>query len=798
MKTYSTANIRNVALVGHGGSGKTTLVEALLARAGAVPRIGRVEDGTTVSDTEAEEIKRRISLSLAIAPVEWEGCKINLIDTPGYADFMGEVEAALSVADLAVFVVSAVDGVEVQTEVIWRRCTNLGLPRMVFINKEDKERADFHRVLEQLRATFGSGFALLELPIGEEASFHGVADVLSDQAFAYEPDGRHHSEPLPSELEEEEHRVHEELIEEIVSGDDEQLERYLSGEVPSAEELARTLAHEVLGAIEFPVVVGSATTGVGIDRLADFICEIGPSPADRPVAVEAGDQEVPVTADEDGRPLAYVFRTIADPFVGQLSLFKVLSGTIKTDDHLVNASTNQDERLHGLFHLRGKEQTPATSIVAGDIGAVAKLAGTHTGDTLAPKGSPVRVPAAPPPPAVLSIAVKPRTQADDDKLGVALQRLQAEDPALVVERNEETRQTLLRGVGETHLAVSLERLARKFGVNVDTEDVRVPYRETITGNAEAEGKVKKQTGGHGQYAVASLRVAPVGRGDGFSFVDSVVGGAIPRQYIPAVQKGVEETMANGGVHGFPVVDVKVECFDGKYHSVDSSEMAFRTAGSVGFKDALAKAGVVVLEPISLLTVRVPSAYQGDVMGDINSRRGSRARDQRRRGPVRGHRAGPDGGDPPLRHRPALDDGWPRPVRCRARPLRRPARPPRRQGQGHAGRDPRMSPSSPRDLAVAFRSLNRRLREALGGRADAATAGDAGPVAELHAIAASAATELGLPDQGDLAATGDAVAAAIERIPADGWDLPRLERLRALALQAGGLLRELANRHRLDD
>jgi elongation factor G len=621
VKTHPTANIRNVALVGHSGSGKTTLVEALLARSGAVPRIGRVEDGTTVSDTEPEEIKRRISLSLALAPIEWDSYKINLIDTPGYADFMGEVEAALAVADLAVFVVSAVDGVEVQTEAIWRRAAELGVPRMVFVNKEDKERADFHRVLDELRDALGSGFAPLELPIGEEAGFHGVADVLSDQAFEYEADGKHHSEPMPADLADEEHRVHDELVEEIVSGDDEQLERYLSGEVPTLEELEQTLAHEVLEGTEFPVVLGSALTGVGVDRLADFICRIGPSPADRPVTVRAGDQEVEVTADEGGQPLAYVFRTIADPFVGQLSLFKVLSGTIKTDDHLVNVTSGGDERLHGLFHLRGKEQTPTTSLPAGDLGAVAKLNNTHTGDTLAPKGSPVRVVTSPPPPAVLAIAVRPRTQADDDKLGGALQRLQAEDPALVVERNEETHQTLLRGVGETHLAVSLERLSRKFGVNVDTEDVRVPYRETISGNAEAEGKVKKQTGGHGQFAVANLRVEPVGRGEGFTFVDSIVGGAIPRQYIPAVQRGIEDTMANGGVHGFPVVDVKVQCYDGKYHSVDSSEMAFRTAASVGFKDAMSKAGVLVLEPISLLVVRVPSAYQGDVMGDINARRG---------------------------------------------------------------------------------------------------------------------------------------------------------------------------------
>jgi elongation factor G len=627
MKSFATDKIRNVALVGHGGSGKTTLAEALLLRAGAINRLGRVEDGSTTCDTEPEEQKRRLSLSLAVAPFAWTASdgheyKINLIDTPGYTDFVGDVDAALRVVDLVVFVVSAVEGVEVQTGAIWRRCAELGMPRLVFVNKEDKERADFHRVLDQLRANFGSGFAPLELPIGEEAKFHGVADVLSDQAFEYEADGRHHTQPMPADIADEEHRVHDELVEEIVTGDDEQLERYLSGDVPSVEELERTLAHEVRDGVEFPVLVGSAITGVGIDRLADFICEIGPSPADRGgTKVRAGDTEHSIVPDAGGQPLAFVFKTIADPYVGQLSLFKVLSGTIKADDHLINPATSTDERLHGLFTLRGKEQTPVNAVVAGDIAAVAKLANTRTGDTLAPKGTPVRVPGADPVPAVLAVAIKAKTQADDDKFGPAIQRLQAEDAALMLERNDETHQTILRGTGETHIAVTLERLTRKFGVNVETEEVRVPYRETVTGSAEAEGKLKKQSGGHGQFAVANLRVSPLPRGSGFQFVDKIVGGAIPRQYIPAVQKGVEETMATGGVHGFPVVDVQVECYDGKFHTVDSSEMAFKTAASLGFKEAMAKAGVAVLEPISLLKVTVPSAYQGDVMGDINSRRG---------------------------------------------------------------------------------------------------------------------------------------------------------------------------------
>jgi elongation factor G len=441
----------------------------------------------------------------------------------------------------------------------------------------------------------------------------------------YEPDGSHHAEALPADVADEEHRLHDEIVEEIVAGDDEQLERYLGGEVPSSAELERTLAHEVLECAEFPVLVGSAITGVGIDRLADFICELGPSPDQRPTTVTAGSgsaaTDVDVTADPSGKPLAYVFKTVADQFVGQVSLFKVLSGTVAVDDRLVNTATGTEERLHGLFHVRGREHLPTNKVVAGDIAAVAKLASTPTGSTLAPKDSPVRVAPLTSPPPSFGLALKPVTQSDDDKLSGALQRLIAEDPALVVERNEETGQTILRGAGDTHLAVALERLARKFGVNVETEDVRVPYRETITGTAEAEGKVKKQSGGHGQFAVANLRVSPLGRGEGAEFVNSIVGGAIPKQYIPAVQRGVEEAMAAGGVHGFPVVDVRVECYDGKFHSVDSSDMAFRTAAAHGLREALQKAGAAVLEPVSLLTVNVPEGYQGEVLGDLNARRG---------------------------------------------------------------------------------------------------------------------------------------------------------------------------------
>ncbi len=623
-----TATIRNVALVGHSGAGKTTLAEALLHRAGVVPRLGRVEEGTTVCDTEPEEIKRGISLSPAIAPFPWKApdgreYTINLIDTPGYADFAAGVDAALSVADLALIVVSAVDGVEVGTEIVWKQCEELGIPRMVFLTKEDKPRADFHRVLDQMRAMFGSGLVPLELPIGEEEALHGVADLLTEEGYAYDGDGTHHTEALSGDVAEEEKRLHDEIAEEIVSGDDEQLERYLSGDVPSAGELETALVHEVRDGAEFPVLLGSAITGVGVDRLADYLCELAPSPADRPAVVRAGTPDGPeteVAADPAGEPLLYVFRTVADPFVGQVSLFKVLSGTVKNEDRLVNGVTGTEERMHGLFRMRGKEHTNVEALVAGDIGAVAKLAATPTGSTLAKRGQTVHVPAPASRPTPYALALKPLTQADDDKLSSALQRLVGEDPSLAIDRND-AGQTIVRGTGDTHIAVALERLARKFGVNVVTEEVRIAYRETITRTAEAEGKLKKQSGGHGQYAVCQLRVSPAARGEGSAFIDSIVGGAIPRNFIPAVEKGVLEQMALGGHHGFPVVDVKVECYDGKFHPVDSSEMAFRTAASMGLKEAMAKAGAVILEPVSLITVRVPQELQGDIMGDLSSRRG---------------------------------------------------------------------------------------------------------------------------------------------------------------------------------
>ncbi|MDP9403287.1 MAG: elongation factor G [Actinomycetota bacterium] len=621
MKSFPPERIRNVALVGHGGAGKTTLAEALLFHAGLISRQGRVEDGSTTTDFDPEEIKRCISLAVALAPLEHDGHKINLLDCPGYADFLPEVEAALSVADLAVFVVSAVEGVEVQTEVLWKLAADLGLPRMVFVNKLDRERASFERTLDQLRSTFGAGIAPLELPIGTEHEFHGIADLLTDTAITYDT-GKAVTGAIPDEMESLEHQVHDNLVEGIVVGDDDLTERYLEGEAISMRELEDALAAGVAAGQVFPVVCGSATKGVAIDRLAQFICEIGPSPLRRgPATAEGGETLHEIPCDPSGQPLAYVWKTLADPYVGRVSLFKVLSGTIRPDTVLTNPRTHGDEKLHALFTLRGKEHVALSEVPAGDIAAVAKLANTTTGDTLAPRGTPVRIPPAPAPTPLLSVAIRPKSKGDEDKLMTALHRLQDEDRSLLVRRDDETHQTLLSGMGETHLAIVTERLQRKYGVVVETEDVLVAYRETITTPAEAEGKYKKQTGGHGQFGVAFIRVEPLSRGAGFEFVDQIVGGAIPRQFIPAVEKGIAETMARGGVYGYPVVDAKVTLFDGKYHAVDSSEMSFKMAGSLGFHDAMAKAGPVLLEPVSLLEVTVPAAQQGDVMGDLNARRG---------------------------------------------------------------------------------------------------------------------------------------------------------------------------------
>ncbi|WP_448811571.1 elongation factor G [Agromyces bauzanensis] len=620
---------RTVALVGATGSGKTTLAEALLHRAGAISRAGTVEQGSTVCDHEPEEIARGTTLGLSLAALSWacpDGSvqELTLADTPGHPDFVIGVDTALSVADVAVVVVSAVDGVTAGTRFAWSAAEAAGVPRMVVVTQEDKARADFRRVLGELRAAFGEHLWPLELPLGEEQEFHAIADVLSEQALEYDEGGRHHEAPLPPEAEAEEHRMHLDVTEEIVSHDDEQLEAYLDGREPPAGDLERTFAKEVATGEAVPVVVCSGFTETGVDRVADLLCALAPAALDHDgrIVVGEGDAgtEVPVAPNPDGDVVVHVFRTVADPFVGQVSMLKVLSGVLRPSDRLRNATTGVEERIHGLFRLRGAEHLPVEVLRAGDVGAVAKLTGSPSGSVLWSRATgsarPAQLPRRAP---VFAVSLAPATQSDDEKLSSALARLVAEDSTLVIDRAGGA--TVLRGLGETHLAVAVERLARVFGVHVTTGPAPVAYRETIAGSADVEGKLKKQSGGHGQFAVVQLRVSPLPSGQGFEFVDKVVGGAVPRAYIPAVEKGARDALATGGPQGHPVVDVRVELYDGKSHSVDSSEMAFRTAASIGVKAALAEAGTVLLEPVSIVTVTVPSELQGTVLTDLSGRRG---------------------------------------------------------------------------------------------------------------------------------------------------------------------------------
>lgn len=626
MASRSPSSIRNVCLVGQHGAGKTTLAEAILAVTGTISRLGSVDKGTTVCDFEPEEVQRQLSVSLAIAPFELDGVKVNLLDVPGYPDFGSELSMALALCELAVVVVSASDGVQGQTEDVWRAAEALGLPRLVVVNKLDRERTDYAAVLEEIRDAFGAGVAPVDLPIGTEASLRGVVDLLDDTATLYDLSGtppvRGSVGPVPEDLAGRGHEVHEQLVEGIVVGDDDLMTRYLEGETIDRAELQKALATGVASGAVYPVLCTSAASGVGVDRLARSLADLAP-PADHrsPVEVRAGDTTTEVRCDPDGPPLLVVCKTLSDQHAGRLSLCKVISGTVRPDTVLTNTRSRSEERLHVLELLRGHTTTPLTEAVAGDFVAIPRLSGTKTGDTLAPKGQPVSVPLPEPEPPALLAAVKPSSRADEDKLMTALQRLAEEDPALTVTRVDETHQTVLGTAGEVHLAITLERLTRKFGVSVEREEVVVPYRETITRAAEAEGRYKKQTGGHGQFGVVHLRIEPLGRGEGFQFHDEVVGGAIPRQYIPAVEKGVLEAMEQGGKFGYRVVDVSVTCDDGKYHSVDSSELSFKMAAALAFRSALEQANPVVLEPISQLVVTVPAEFQGDVLGDLHAKRG---------------------------------------------------------------------------------------------------------------------------------------------------------------------------------
>ncbi|HEX8859281.1 MAG TPA: elongation factor G-like protein EF-G2 [Actinomycetes bacterium] len=626
MKSYPTDRIRNVLVVGHGGAGKTSLVEALLFATGAINRVGRVEDGTTVTDFEPEENRKHISASLAVAPVEHDGYKVNLLDAPGYADFIGDVRTALPAADAVLFVVSAVDGVETQTEVVWTMAEELGLPRAFFINKLDRERASFQRTLESIQATFGKGCPPLYLPMGEEHEFGGLVGLLSNRAFQYDAGGTRTEGEVPAELAAEAEDLRSQLIETVIqeSEDEELMDRYLGGETIAPTDLIPDLEKAVAAGRLFPVLSGAATRGIGSGELLEVLTQAFPSPAGRPpfqATVPGTDRTVERTADPDAPLAAYVFKTLSDPYVGRLNLFRVVSGTFQPDSTVLNSTKGKDERIGHLLVLRGKNQEPVDTLPAGDIGAVAKLADTSTGDTLCAKDDPVVLPAPSMPDPLLPIAIAPKSRGDEEKLSSGLARLDAEDLTLRVERNVETHQTVLWGMGENHIEVTLERLKRKFGVEVNTIPLRLPYKETFKSPAKGLGRHVKQTGGHGQYAIANIEVLPTARGEGFQYEDKIFGGAIPNQFIPSVEKGVRKAMEDGLVAGYPVVDIKVVLYDGKFHSVDSSDMAFQLAGQLALKEAAASAQLALLEPILEIEVLIPDEYVGDVLGDLSSRRG---------------------------------------------------------------------------------------------------------------------------------------------------------------------------------
>jgi elongation factor G len=623
LKTYDAKDIRNVLLVGHGGSGKTTLLEAMLFTSGAITRMGTVEDGNTVSDHDPDEQRKGISVSLAMAPVEWNGVKINVLDAPGYADFIGDVRSAIRAVDAVIVVVSAVDGVEVQTEAAWELAVEEGLPRAIFVNKLDRERADFQATLDQLVSSFGNQVAPFELPIGQEHEFKGVADLLHEKADLYPSGPKAEESDWPDDLHAMADPAREKLIEAVAESDDALIEEYLEVGTLPEEHIVSGAKDGFARARLAPVIVGSATKAMGIDRLLDFIVEEFPSPLERgPITVIGKDgTESERPSEANGPTTAFVFKTVSDPFVGHITMFRVFSGAIRPDTSVHNSTQGTDERIGQLFTQRGKEHESVPAVSAGDIGAVAKLQHAHTGDTFATKDAPVHLRPLELPEPLLAYAIAPKAKGEEDKLATGLARLREEDPTLRVSRSEETHETVMHGMGEAHLEVMIERLKGKFGVDVVTSPAKIAFRETIRTKATATGRHVKQSGGHGQYAVCVIDVEPLPHGEGFVYESKIFGGAIPQQFIPSIEKGIVKTMVDGVVSGNPMVDIKVTLTDGKFHTVDSSDMAFQIAGSMALKEAVDQAGVVLLEPVVDLEVVVPEAYTGDVMGDLNAKRG---------------------------------------------------------------------------------------------------------------------------------------------------------------------------------
>ena len=652
MKVYDAAGIRNIACVGHSGAGKTQLVSAMLFDAGTVNRLGKVDEGTTVTDFDDEEIARKHTLCSSPAFAEWNKTKINLIDTPGVANFISDTRAAMRVVDATLFVVDAVAGVEVQTEAIWKIAQEQNLPRMIALNRYDRERANLDRALESLRAAFGRTVVPLTLPIGEEKNFSGVIDLVSQRALTFAADGTGTmtAGEIPAALRDKAAAERDALIEMIAEADDALMERFFEEGTLSPEEMMMGLKRGVMSGRLFPLFCTSALMNIGIQPLLDAIIAYAPSPLERPFVArkrrtgfassagagagangtamaaasmeDTGEYEpIPVAAAESAPYTAFVWKTVADPFAGRITLFRVVSGSLRADSTVHNLSRDIPERLGHLLIQQGKTTIQVQEIKAGDIGAVAKLKETQSGETLADKNTAFEFPALVFPEPLLSYAIEPKSRGDEDKISTSLHRLQEEDPTIHYSRDPQTKEALLSGQGQTHIEVTVAKLKRRFGVDVNLKLPRIPYRETITMPTEAHGRHKKQTGGHGQFGDCKIRMEPLPRGSEFEFVDDIFGGSIPRQFIPAVEKGIQESRLRGYLAGYPVVDFRVTVFDGSYHAVDSNELSFKMAGSIAFRDAMSKARPTLLEPVMNVEVYGPSEYAGDLMGDLNSRRG---------------------------------------------------------------------------------------------------------------------------------------------------------------------------------
>lgn len=625
MKKYTSENIRNVALISHGGAGKTSLTEALLYASGAVNRLGKIEAGNTTTDYDPDEIKKQVTINVGLAPAEWAGAKINLLDTPGYFDFIGDLLGALRVADSVITVVCAVSGVEVGTEKVWSYADEFNLPRCVVINKLDRENANYEKTLGQLRDHFGLNVAPLQMPIGKEADFKGVVDLVRQKALIFSDDGMKVSEEeIPADLKEQAEALREQLIESTAEADDALLEKYFENGTLTDEELNQGLRQGVLKGEIIPVLCAAATKNFGSQPLLDLVKNYLPSPLDREEikALKPGSEEEVVRKLSSDEPVsAFVFKTLADPYVGRINYFRVYSGSIKPDSQIYNASKDSNERLGQVFSMRGKNQIVMDEVVTGDIACVAKLQDTATGDTLCDKANALLFPKLEFPAPVISFAVDPKTKGDEEKVMTGLTRFLEEDPTFHLERRAETKQTVISGLGELHLEIIVSRLAQKFGVEVDFSTPKVPYKETIRGQSRVEGKHKKQSGGRGQFGHVYIEMEPAETGQGLVFEDKIFGGSVPRQYIPAVEKGVREAMEEGVIAGYPVEDVVVRLVDGSYHTVDSSELAFKIAASQAFRKGMEEANPVLLEPVMDVEVVVPEAYMGDIMGDVNSKRG---------------------------------------------------------------------------------------------------------------------------------------------------------------------------------